>query len=83
MFDPYSYRIDALSKKSGKHKSTFAVDFMLVLSNIPAMMYFSLNKMLMKDRIIPHIFCVNLIMMLIFIIMAVLYDDAFLNFNEK
>ena len=39
--------------------------------------------MLMKDRIINHIFIVNLLMMLIFIIMAVLYDDAYLNFHEK
>ena len=75
IFDPFSYRYDMVNKH-GFHKNAFAVDFMLILSNFPAMMYFSFNKMLMKDRIIPHLFFVNLIMMIIFIIMAVLYDDA-------
>ena len=75
IFDPYSYRVDMVNKH-GYHKNSFAVDFMLILSNFPAMMYFSFNKMLMKGRIINHIFFVNLIMMVIFIIIAILYDDA-------
>lgn len=75
IFDPYSYRVDMVNKH-GHHKNAFAVDFMLILSNIPAILYFSFNKMLMKDRIIPHLFFVNLFMMIIFIIMAVLYDNA-------
>jgi hypothetical protein len=82
IFDPFSYRHDMVNKH-GYHKNAFAVDFMLILSNFPAMAYFSFNKMLMKERIIPHIFFVNLIMMVIFIIMAVLYDDAQLNFSES
>lgn len=75
VFDPFSYRWDMLVP--GKHhKKAITVDFILILSNIPAALFFSFNKMLMTNRIVKHILIVNLMMMLIFMVMAVLYDDA-------
>jgi hypothetical protein len=82
VLDPFSYRWDMLVP--GKHhKKAITVDFILILSNIPAALFFSFNKMLMLNRVVKHILVVNLMMMIIFIVMAVLYDDAQLNFHQE
>ena len=82
VLDPFSYRWDMLVP--GKHhKKAITVDFILILSNIPATLFFSFNKMLMLNRVVKHILVVNLMMMIIFIVMAVLYDDAQLNFHQE
>ena len=52
------------------------VDFVLLLSNIAAAIYFTMNKFLMKNRIIKHILITNVMMTVFFVVMAVLYDDA-------
>ena len=57
-------------------KGAFMVDFMLILSNILAAIYFTMNKFLMKNRIIKHILITNVSMMLFFVVMAILYDNA-------
>ena len=76
--DPWSYRYDMLNKKGriNHSKSALMVDFVLVLSNIPAAIYFTMSKFLMKNRIIKHILITNFLMMIVFVVMAVLYDDA-------
>lgn len=59
------------------------VDFILLLSNICAAIYFTMNKFLMKNRIIKHIMITNLMITAFFVVMAVLYDDAQFNLNRK
>lgn len=76
--DPWSYRYDMLNLKGriNHSKSALMVDFVLILSNIAAAIYFTMNKFLMKNRIIKHILIVNMMMTAFFVVMAVLYDDA-------
>ena len=83
--DPWSYRYDMLNKKGRMNhsKSALMVDFVLILSNISAAIYFTMNKFLMKNRIIKHILITNLMMMAFFVVMAVLYDGAQFNLNRK
>ena len=57
------------------------VDFTLLFSNIPACILFALNKSLMKDRLIAHLFFVNLFTMCGFIVLALLYEGATLDMN--
>lgn len=82
VFDPLSYRWDMLVPNK-HHKKAVTVDFILILSNIPAALFFSFNKMLMQNRVVKHILIVNIMMMAIFMVMAVLYDDAQMNFHEE
>ena len=76
--DPWSYRYDMLNLKGriNHNKSALMVDFVLLLSNIAAAIYFTMNKFLMKNRIIKHILITNLMITAFFVVMAVLYDDA-------
>ena len=76
--DPWSYRYDMLNLKGriNHSKSALMVDFVLLLSNIAAAIYFTMNKFLMKNRIIKHILISNLMITAFFVVMAVLYDDA-------
>lgn len=76
--DPWSYRYDMLNSKGhiNHAKSALMVDFILLLSNIAAAIYFTMNKFLMKNRIIKHILITNAMITVFYVIMAVLYDDA-------
>ena len=75
---PWSHRYDMLNSHGNYHlkKGSFMVDFVMILSNILAAIYFTMNKFLMKNRIIKHIFLTNVCMMVFFVVMAVLYDNA-------
>ena len=83
--DPWSHRYDMLNTHGNYHlkKGAFMVDFMLILSNILAAIYFTMNKFLMKNRIIKHILITNISMMFFFVVMAVLYDNAQFNLHPK
>lgn len=79
LVDPWSHRYDMVNKHGNFHKTTngsFMVDIVLLFSNVPAAIYFTMNKFLMKNRIVKHILITNVTMMIFFVIMAVLYDDA-------
>ena len=70
---------DGLSEDSSQ--SSTWVDFTLLFSNIPACLLFALNKSLMKDRFIAHLFFVNLFTMCGFIVLTLLYEGATLDMN--
>lgn len=57
------------------------VDFALLFSNIPACLLFALNKALMRDRLIAHLFFVNLFTMAGFTVLALLCEDATLDMS--
>lgn len=57
------------------------MDFALLFSNIPACLLFALNKALMRDRLIAHLFFVNLFTMAGFIVLSLLYEEATLDMN--
>ena len=55
------------------------IDFILIFSNFAASLLFALNKTLMKGRIVSHLFILNFITMIGFIILALLFENATFN----
>lgn len=85
LIDPWSHRLDMLNSHGNFHKGngSFMVDMIMIFSNVFAAIYFTMNKFLMKNRIIKHILITNITMMVFFVIMAVLYDDARFDLHPK
>lgn len=63
-------------KKYYKHVSSASTDMLMLLSNIPAILYFALNRSLMRNRFMTHLLLLNFLIMIIFTIMAVLVENA-------
>ena len=78
--DNWSIRADHLvavpGKKYYKHVTSATTDILLVFSNVFAIMYFALNRSLMRNRFMTHLLILNFLIMLIFTILAVLVEDA-------
>lgn len=85
LIDPWTTRSDKMYTQRGKnyYHSTFGIDMLLILSNFPAALYFMINKVLMRDRVVVHILMLNFITMCTFSIMAVLFEDAQLDLSDK
>lgn len=83
MFDPWSYRIDSVLSKSGiryKH-SPFWVDLVMICSNFVTAAFYMLNKLLMKDRTMKHLFLLSLLISLVTCVFAILFEGARLDFT--
>lgn len=78
--DNWSLRADQLvqvpGKKYYKHVTSATTDLLMLVSNLPAILYFALNRSLMRNRFMTHLLLLNFIIMIIFTIMAVLVEDA-------
>ena len=78
--DNWSLRADQLvqvpGKKYYKHISSASTDILMLVSNVPAILYFALNRSLMRNRFMTHLLLLNFLIMNIFTIIAVLYENA-------
>ena len=87
IFDQWSYRLDHAIKIPGKkyehHISNIGTDFLMLFSNVPAFLYFALNRSLMKDRILPHILAMNFVVTIIFFVAAILVEDSKINLDRE
>jgi drug/metabolite transporter (DMT)-like permease len=70
-------------KKYYKHVSSASTDLMMLLSNLPAILYFALNRSLMRNRFMTHLLLLNFIIMIIFTVLAVLIEDAQFDLSSK
>ena len=52
-----------ISKKrhNASQSGTIFVDIALLFSNVPAAIYFAINKNLMQKRLVPHLFALNIL----------------------
>ena len=71
--------VDSSAKRVGQDSSNNFVDFILIFSNFAASLLFALNKTLMRGRIVSHLFILNFITMIGFIILALLFENATFN----
>ena len=95
IFDPSSHRVDAAQPttntqagaKKAKHQieymSAYQCDILMFLSNIPAAVYFALNRNLMRGRVLEHIIIMNLTVMIIFTISAIIFENATMDAHGK
>jgi drug/metabolite transporter (DMT)-like permease len=74
--------LDPSARKVGR-ESDISVDLSLLFSNIPAAMYFAINKSLMKDRLVPHLAMMNVITCLGFIFLSVLMENSTFSTNPE
>ena len=83
--DPWSYRVDAISVHNGKQykKSQVMTDLLMIASNVVTAMFFMLNKVLIKDRAVKHFMILSFLIMLVTTVLAVMYDDAQLDFSPN
>lgn len=69
-------------KKYEHHVSNIGTDFFMLSSNIPALLYFSFSRSLMRNRILTHVLVTNFLIMLIFSVAAVLNEEAKMNISR-
>jgi hypothetical protein len=85
--DKWSLRSDSLievpGKKYYKHVPTQGVDIILILSNIPAAIFFSLNRSLMRKRFLPQICLFFILTTIVFSIFAMLFEESSFNLNRQ
>lgn len=75
--DPLAARMPSKTRgaiKGGGVEYPFPIDPTLILSSIPAALYFALNKSLMHNRLIPHIFLMNAFTCIGFCMLAILFS---------
>lgn len=87
IFDQWTYRYDKVIKIPGKkyehHASNLGIDFFLLCSNVPALLYFALSRSLMRGRILQHVIITNVLAALIFCVGAILSEEAKMNLNRE
>ena len=80
IIDPFARRVgqSAIAGVDGAstYYSNFSVDISLLISNAAASLLFALNKTLMKDRMLAHLFLVNLFTMMGFMVLTVLFENG-------
>ena len=85
--DNKSLRFDSLievpGKKYYKHVPTLGVDLTLILANIPAAIFFSFNRSLMRKRFLPQICLFFILTTLILSICAMLFEGSGFNLNRQ
>jgi drug/metabolite transporter (DMT)-like permease len=86
VLDKWSLRSDSLievpGKKYYKYVPTLGVDMLLVFSNLPALLFFSFNRSLMRKRFLIQMCLVNFLTMLIFSLCAMLFEGSEFNLNR-
>lgn len=61
MIGAFLLLLDPDAQRVGQRSSTnFGVDLTLIISNIPATLFFAMSKSLMRDRIVIHLLLMNL-----------------------
>ena len=87
IFDQWSYRRDKAivfpGKKYEHHVSNLGTDFLMLASNIPALLYFAFSRSLMRNRILTHVLVTNFLIMVIFSVGAILNEDAKMNIDRN
>ena len=87
IFDQATYRRDHAivfpGKKYEHHVSNFGTDFLMLASNIPALLYFGFSRSLMRNRILTHVLVTNFLIALIFSVGAILNEEAKMNINRS
>ena len=75
--------LDPNALRSGHLSGDHLVDLSLLFANIPATMYFALNKSLMRDRLVPHLALMNVITCFGFIFLSVLLENSTFSTNPE
>lgn len=87
IMDKWSLRSDSLievpGKKYYKHVPTLGVDVLLTLSNVPAAIFFSFNRSLMRKRFLVQICLLFLLTTFVFSICAMLFEESGFNLNRQ
>lgn len=87
IFDQWSYRWDKTIKIPGKpyehHVSNIGTDFLMLFSNVPALLYFALSRSLMRNRMLAHVLATNFMIASIFCVGAILVEDAKMNLHRQ
>lgn len=85
LLDRWSSRIILVNFK-GKIKehynSSLYTDLLLVASNIPAFFFYALNRALMQARVLKHLIILIILVTLIFVVSAIIFEDATLNLDS-
>ena len=77
VIDPSAHRVGQ------KYSTNVRVDLSLIPWNIPAVIYFALNKSLMRNGIVPHLLLMNLITCFGFVILSIMFENAHMTLNPK
>ena len=85
IFDPWSFRKDAISSHSGNlyKKSAFWTNVLLVMSNFVTAAFFLFNKVLIKEGAMKHFIALNVFVMFGLCSMAVIFEGAQLDVTQK
>ena len=78
MFDPYSKRV--IPRKGFSMKMA---DLIMLASSFAAALFFTLNKVLMENRIVKHLIALNFCTCLISCAIAVYVEDATIDRDPK
>ena len=75
--------LDPNALRSGHLSGDKLVDLSLIFANVPATMYFALNKSLMRDRLLPHLALMNIITCFGFVFLSVLLENSTFSTNPE
>jgi drug/metabolite transporter (DMT)-like permease len=77
IIDPSAHRVGQ------KYSTNVSVDLSLIVSNIPAVIYFALNKSLMRNGIVPHLILMNFLTCVGFIVLTIVLEESHMTFSPK
>lgn len=87
ILDRFSLRADSLQEIPGKslfkYTPTFAIDLYVLMSNIPAFLFFSFNRSLLRKGFMKQVLLINFFTMCLFTMCAVLYEDAQMDMDPQ
>lgn len=69
--------------KKPKHHPNLGTELMLIAGNIPAAIYFAINRTILLERSAYHILTLNILISFVFTASAILIEDATLDINPK
>lgn len=78
MFDPCSKRVVTQAGFSMKY-----ADLLMLFSSFPAALFFTMNKVLMENRIVKHLIIFNITVAILTIVQAVLVDESTFDRNRE
>ena len=58
-------------------------DMIMLFSSFPAALFFTLNKVLMENRIISHLIISNIVILILYSTLSVYLEDATLDLNPE
>ena len=78
MLDPYSKRV--IPRKGFSMKNA---DLIMLASSFPAALFFTMNKVLMENRVVSYLLTSNAIITVLYCLTAVYIEDATIDMNPK